>query len=116
MVIIFDKSVDANITTIDCGGMDADIFNWAIEAASSHIIDSINFKLKAGATDVTVTFSSLEAMNPYTESFNTYHTMNNPITSGVITNAGYGQFESGVINTHTYIDTDVEQDLINGDV
>lgn len=115
MIIIFNKSVDSNIISIDCDGMDGDIFNWAIDAASSHIIDSTNFKLKAGATDVTVTFNSLIAMKPYIDTFNHYHTLSDPITNGVITNPGYGQFESGTINPHTYVDTNIEQDLINGD-
>lgn len=114
MVIIFNKSVDSNIMTIDCGNMSADIFNWAISASTSHVIDSLNFKLKAGATDVTVTFNSLEAMAPYIESFRQFHTLNNPITNGVIINPGYARFESGTINSHTYANTDIEQELIDG--
>jgi len=114
LVIIFDKNKDSGISVIDCGGLTADMFKWDIEGASSHIIDNVNFKIKIGAIDTTVTFSSAEAMLPYIESFDNYNTLVDVFSDGVPTDPFYDKVPSGNIQSHSYIDTDIEKDLIEG--
>ncbi len=114
MTILFDKNQDSGITTIDCGGMDADVFKWDVEGASSHIMNTTNFKIKIGAIDTTVTFDSLAAMEPYIQSFDSYNLLQDPFNNGVNTDPFYDKIPSGEIQSHTYVDTDIEKDLING--
>ena len=114
MVIVFNKNTDSNISSIDCGEMTADVFKWNVAGAASHIMDTSNFKIKIGAIDTIVTFASLEAMMIYIDQFDVYLTLINPKEDGISNDPYYDKVNTGSVQSHTYIDTNIEQDLING--
>ncbi len=115
MVIIFDKAVDTNIikiesTTITSG----DKFYYQTETHHAWIIDYTTFKIRVGADDATITFSSIDSMTPYIEQFYSIFLFVNPF-NGINNDVFYDKPKTGTIQQHTYVNTDIEQDLINKD-
>jgi len=115
MTIVFDKNLDSNILELNVNGITGDLFKWNIAMASSYVVDSVNFKISIGAIGAVITFKSLEAMTPYIASIDNYNTLFNPISNGILTDPFYDKIPSGAIQSHSYVDTNIEQDLIDGD-
>ncbi len=115
MVIIFDKAIDSNISSVVSGDITGEAFYWQSETSHGWLIDSTNFKIRVGADDTTINFASAEAMTPYIEQFLAPDPGKNPVRDGINTDPFYDLPKTGTIQSHTYEDTDIEQDLINGD-
>lgn len=114
MVIIFDKNVDPGITSVISGDVTGDIFYWQSETAHGWLIDQTNFKIRMGADDSTINFENAAAMQPYIDQFVALSAMYNPSVDGVNSDPFYDKPKTGKIETHTYVDTDIEKDLIEG--
>ena len=115
MVIIFDKDVDSNIDSIESSGIAGNIFYWQSETANGWLIDKDNFKIRIGGDDVNINFGSLESMEIYISQFLALDQGRNPIVDGINNDPHYDLPKTGTIQSHTYVDTDIEKDLINGD-
>ena len=118
MIITFDKSKDSNIDSVVSGDITGDIFYWQSETASGWLIDNTNFKIRLGADDTTINFTSAASMIPYITQMTSMGTIHIPTEEqdGINTDTYYDKFPpTGIINSHTYVDTDIEQDLIDGD-
>lgn len=115
MVIIFDKNVDANITSVESGDVIGEIFYWQSETAHGWTIDRTNFKIRMGADDATINFANSEGMQPYIDQFIAMSSMYNPAVDGVNTDPFYDKPKTGQIEEHTYVDTDIEQEWKDGE-
>lgn len=114
MVIVFDKNVDNNITSVQSGDIIGNVFYWQSETAHGWLIDETNAKIRMGADDTTINFTNKEAMKPYIDQFIALSSLHNPVTSGVNNDAFYDLPKTGTIVSHTYTNTDIEKDLIQG--
>jgi len=114
MVIVFDKNVDDNITSVESGDIVGDIFYWQSETAHGWLIDRTNFKIRMGADDTTINFENEEGMEPYIEQFVSMSALINP-SEGINEDPFYDKVGTGDIAEHTYEDTDVEQEWIDGE-
>jgi len=67
-----------------------------------------------GTTDVQITFNSASSLELYSKQIElATSTPYNPYTHGLAEDPHYDKIPTGQIQTHTYTDTDIEQDLIN---
>ena len=115
MVIVFDKRSTPNLIDIDYDGTSVTTFNWSVTDDSTCAFDYDGFRIIVGATGVQVKFDSAEALEPY---YNQYHMYIsgafNPVTDGYKVDPHYDHIPTGGIQPHSYVNTDVEKDLING--
>lgn len=116
MIIAFDKNLDANIQSVVSGDITGEIFYWQSETANGWLIDNTNFKIRLGADDTTINFTSAAAMLPYITQMTSMGTIHNPVIDGINLDPFYDNPKTGTIQPHTYVDTDIEQDLIDGTV
>ena len=115
MIIIFDKNEDPNVLSVTSGDVTGEIFYWHSESGNAWTVDKTTFKIRSGADDATVNFSSAEAMEPYLEQLFALNSLHNPVVDGVNLDGHYDHPKTGEIVSHTYIDTDIEKDLIDGE-
>lgn len=115
MVVVFDTRTTPHLTGIDYGGTSVTVFNWSMTDDSTCAFDYEGFRIIVGATGVQVKFDSAEALEPY---YNQYHMYVsgafNPVTDGYRTDPHNDHIPTGNIVSHTYENTDIEKDLING--
>ena len=118
MVIVFDMRTTPHLIDIDYGGTSVTTFNWSVTDDSTCAFDyDDEYRIIIGATGVQVKFDSPEALEPY---YNQYHMYIsgafNPVTDGYKVDPAYDTAPdpSGQIIPHTYENTDIEKDLING--
>jgi len=119
MIITFDKSIDPNISSVESGDVVGDIFYWQSETANGWLIDNTNFKIRLGADDTTINFTSADSMLPYIEQMTLMGNLHIPTEDqdGLNTNPFNDKIgNTGNINGHTYVDTDIEQDYIDGTI
>ena len=112
MVINFDKNIDDSITSIKVGEADFEILNVITSGSMGWSIDTdLNIITFLGTTDVQVTFNSAEALKLYSDQFGLATSIPyNPFVNGLATDPHYDKIPTGHINSHTYVDTDVEND------
>lgn len=115
MVIVFDKNVDSNITSVESGDVIGDIFYWQSETAHGWLIDPTNFKIRMGADDTTINFANVASMQPYIQQFLAISTTVNPAVDDIRDDPFYDKPKTGEIVSHTYEDTDIEKEWINGE-
>jgi len=117
MVINFDKDLDPNIESIKTSNIEFEMINVVTTGSMGWSIDRDNNILTfLGTTDIKISFSSLDSLHIYSTQMelatsNPY----NPYVSGLAEDPHYDKIPTGKIMNHTYEDTNVEQDLINGD-
>jgi len=114
MLIIFDKNVDPNILSVISGDVIGEMLVWSTESGNALTVDKTNYHIRSGADDATVHFANAESMEPYLNQVFAINGRHNPIADGVDYDGHYDRPKTGQIVSHTYIDTDVEQDLIDG--
>ena len=114
MVINFDKNIDSSITSIIVSGVEYELLNVITAGSMGWTIDNdSNIITFLGTTDVQVTFNSPTALKLYSDQFElATSTPYNPFVSGLQTDPHYDSPKTGSIQSHTYIDTDIEKELI----
>jgi len=118
MVINFDKNIDPNITKIlVAGDNEYEMVNVVTSGSMGWTVDRDTFTLTfLGTTDVQIIFNNLDNLQIYSHQIEfATSTPYNPYASGINTDPHYDNPKSGGIQSHSYVDTDIEQDLINGD-
>ena len=114
MVIVFDKVADTNITEVKTGDQVGTQFYWKYDG-SNWMVDETTFTISMGADATKITFNGLSAMTPYVDQFKALNSaLHNPFVDGINDDPHYDKPNSGEIVPHTYEDTDIEQDLIDG--
>jgi len=118
MVITFDKNIDPNITKIlVAGDNEYEMINVVTSGSMGWIVDRDSYTLTfIGSTDVQIVFNNLDNLHIYSKQMElATSTPYNPFANGINPDPHYDNPKSGEIQPHTYTDTDIEQDLINGD-
>jgi hypothetical protein len=117
MVIVFDTRTTPNITEILWDGTPVTVFNWSVTDDSTSAFDYEGFRIIVGATGVQVKFDSAEALEPYHNQYHMYISgAFNPVIDGYKVDPAYDHAPdpTGKIIPHTYENTDIEKDLIDG--
>jgi hypothetical protein len=114
MVIVFDKNIDPGI--ISCVSNDVVGEKLYLQSETHHAwtVDETNFRIRMGADDSTVNFSSKDAMTPYLDQFMALTRRTNPYSDGIRQDPYYDKPKTGEIVPHTYVHTDIERTLIEG--
>lgn len=114
MVIVFNKTVDTNITEVITGDQAGTQFYWKYDG-SNWMVDETTFTISMGADATKITFSSLAAMEPYVLQYKALNAaLHNPFVDGIIDDPHYDKPKSGEIVPHTYVSTDIEKELKGG--
>lgn len=116
MVINFDKTIDTSITSIIVASIEYENLNVVTSGSMGWTIDNdTNTITFLGTTDVQVSFDSASALQLYATQFELATSVPyNPFTNGLATDPHYDKPKTGSIQPHTYVDTDIEKDLIAG--
>lgn len=115
MIILFDKDIDSNITSILSNDVECTRFYWN-DTTSNWGVDLTGFHITMGADATVITFNSAEALQPYIDQFLSIDEGISPIND-FVPNPDYvrgDKSSNGQIVPHTYVDTDIEKDLIEG--
>jgi len=114
MIILFDRAIDANITEIVTNDEISTAFYWRYDL-SNWTVNRTGFTISMGADGTKISFNSLAAMQPYIAQFEALYPDIYSPKNGVKTDPHYDRMPpSGEIVPHTYVNTDIEKDLING--
>jgi hypothetical protein len=117
MIILLDKNIDPNISSIlfTNDGAEYDQFFWNLNENTTVLVDNINFKISVVASNMSVSFSNADAMNLYLDQFKMVSKARNIFSEGSIElDPYYDKPKTGEIVSHTYTNTDIEKDLIEG--
>jgi hypothetical protein len=117
MVIVFDKNIDPNITKVETNDEEGTAFYWTFDLSNWMVNSGVNgtYTISMGADGTKITFTNQAAMQPYIAQFKAlYPDIHSPYTS-VTNDPHYDRMPpSGQIVPHTYVNTDIEKDLIEG--
>lgn len=116
MVINFNKNIDTNIQSIKVSGGDYEIVNVVTGGTMGWTIDAdTNTIAFIGSTDVQVSFNNADNLQLYVDQIEAATSKPwNPFSQGLATDPHYDKIPTGNIVPHTYVNTDIEQDAING--
>lgn len=116
MIFIFDKDIDPNITEVTSGDVVGDVLYWQSESSHAWVIDRTGFQIRIGADDSSVTFTSLEAMDPYLDQLISLSSVTVPGVDPINEDAFYDKPDSGeIVELEEPLQlTDIEQEWKDG--
>jgi hypothetical protein len=115
MIILFNKATNPDILSIEIGTFVADQYYWTTRGGNYWCVDETNNKIICGGETTAISFRTKDSMKPYIDQLlATDPTIVDPAINPINTDPYLDKPKTGSIVSHTYINTDVEKELVDG--